>query len=798
VVLWHIRPLHYPAALKADATDDEKALHDRQTHAFRRCLRDWKRAAVKLRLAFAVAGALPHTPATVEEQLLEFIPFPLEPGHPARLITDLNADPPRVWHRADHDAVFIKDVSMALSAFDQGMWATFKEARPRRGNATTWMQSEATIAALATTKVSDRHHAALTIVCACVWDGLAEEEALRILREWASRCEKDGTFPEKRSSGDELELLVAWAYEHLSPGGPTPRDGGRGSGGRRSLTPCDAAAAAILAFVASEAGPDGVVAATLPELRRDAALGRLKSVAPGASGAISRTTLKRALATLKDRGLLEQEVVRVGRTWCSRFRLPAVPAPAAPEPEPAPEPAHPKPAVPQPKQPEAAADAKGAIVPSASKRLSQVQKRESLWAPLTPHGSIGGGLGDASPTGRGVRGEGQAPHGTSPASGTSAELDESAAHDLPALSTKTPETDPTSKPAASRAPRVRRPRPPRLLPLPLTETTSASGERQRRRRRRDEVPPLTAVVMEELRHALIDGTVRPHRLAAGLPDTLDDAALRAILEEARDALTPRPRLKDRFADALKRQAQRLLRLEAFAEISRQHVLARKAAASRPSSLPSISSSSPASSPPTDPFAALRAAQNRPLHELHPIERARRLVAHELSLVVLAPRSKEPPARSSWKSAQVTRTRMPALQTQLEAQGGEAGLAIVCGEVSGIVAVDLDDDSAVAWAKTNLPETPWRTKTGRGEHWFYQLPDGWKPPPGPLPYKGQLQAAGRYVVAPGSIHPDTGRPYEALGDWTRRKLELPTFHNDWLLDRAAKRTTRLKIIQSDDD
>jgi hypothetical protein len=191
------------------------------------------------------------------------------------------------------------------------------------------------------------------------------------------------------------------------------------------------------------------------------------------------------------------------------------------------------------------------------------------------------------------------------------------------------------------------------------------------------------------------------------------------------------------------------------------------------------SSSP-SVPPAHPFATLRAAQQRPLHELHPVERARRLVAHELSLVVLAPRSKEPPARSSWTSAQVTRTRMPALQAQLEAQleahGDEAGLAIVCGPVSGIVAVDLDDDSVVEWANTHLPKTPWRTKTGRGERWFYRLPDGWTPPTGPLPYKGQLQAAGRYVVAPGSIHPDTGRAYEALGDWTRAKAELPTFRN----------------------
>ncbi len=807
VVLWHIRPLHYPAALKADATDEEKAHHDRQTHAFRRCLRDWKRAAVKLRLAFAGAGALPHTPASVEQQLLEFIPFPLDAGHPASRVEALDADPPRVWRTSDHGPVLIKDVSMALSAFDQGMWATFKEARPRRGRATTWMQSEATLAALATTEAGDRHKAALTIVCACVWDGLPQDEALRTLREWAGRCVQDGTFPWRRHHGDELELLVAWAYKRLSPGGPTPRDptgggdgGGGGPGGRRGLTPCDAAAAAILAFVASEAGPDGLVAATLPELRREAALGRLTNGAAGSAAPISRTTLKRALATLKDRGLLEQEVVRVGRTWCSRFRLPALPADVERASA----------------RLEAVEDAIGA---SASIRSSQVQKRESLWAPRSPRGSNGGGLGDASPRGRGVRGEGPAPQANppsaarpeDPSSFVEAVVDpvvgpvDVRPAELPASPATSPETSLLAEASSAgvRGPRVRRPRTPRLLPLPFFETASPTGERQRRRRRRDELPPLTDAVVEELRRALIDGTVRPHRLAAGLPDTLDDASLRAVLEEARDALTPRPRLKDRFADALKRQAQRLLRLEAFAEVSRQHAAARKTASTRPSSEPSPSPSSPSpsspsasSGPPANPFAALYAAQQRPLHELHPIERARRLVAHELSLVVLAPRSKEPPARSSWTSAQVTRPRLPVLQAQLEAQGDEAGLAIVCGPVSGIVAVDLDDASAVAWAQKHLPGTPWRTKTGRGEHWFYRLPEGWTPPAGPLPYKGQLQAAGRYVVAPGSIHPDTGGRYEALGDWTKTKSELPNFRNEWLLDPEARRRQRLVIIKSE--
>jgi hypothetical protein len=815
VVLWHIRPLHYPAALKAGATDDEKAHHDRQTYAFRRCLRDWKRAAVKLRLAFAGAGALPHTPASVEQQLLEFIPFPLDPGHPASRVEALDADPPRVWRTSDHGPVLIKDVSMALAAFDQGMWATFKEARPRRGRATAWMQSEATLAALATTEAGDRHKAALTIVCACVWDGLPQDEALRTLREWASRCVQDGTFPWRRHQGDELELLVAWAYKRLSPGGPTPRDptgnggpDGGGSGGRRGLTPCDAAAAAILAFVAAEAGPDGLVAATLPELRREAALERLTNSAAGSAAPISRTTLKRALATLKARGLLEQEVVRVGRTWCSRFRLPTGPG-ALPE-------AHISDAAAPPLEASA-----GAIGASASMAHSRVQKRESLWAPSSPRGSIGGGLGDTSPSGRGVRGEGPAPSATAGSEEPSGFVEpvdapesggEPGLHELPASVSASPETSLLAEASSvgARGPRVRRPRTPRLLPLPFFEAASPTGERQRRRRRRDELPPLTDAVVEELRHALIDGTVRPHRLAAGLPDILDDAALRAVLEEARDALTPRPRLKDRFADALKRQAQRLLRLEAFAEVSRQHAAARKTASTRPpfaplpapspAPSPSSSPSSSSSEPPANPFAALYAAQQRPLHELHPIERARRLVAHELSLVVLAPRSKEPPARSSWTSAQVTRPRLPVLQGQLEAQheqtGDEAGLAIVCGPVSGVIAVDLDDASAVAWAQKHLPETPWRTKTGRGEHWFYRLPDGWTPPPGPLPYKGQLQAAGRYVVAPGSIHPYTGGRYEALGDWTRTKSELPNFRNEWLLDPEARRRQRLAIIKSE--
>jgi hypothetical protein len=801
VVLWHIRPLHYPAALKAGATDADKALHERQTIAFRRCLRDWKRAAVKLRLAFAGIGALPHTPATVEEQLLEYIPFPLDPSSPARLVNDLVDDAPRAWLIADHDPVLIKDVSMALSAFDQQMWTTFKEARPRRGRTTRWLESEATKAALQTTEQGDRHKAAVTIVCACVWDGLSEDETLATLREWAARCSHDGRFPWRRHSGDELEHVLAWGFKRLRPGGPTPRDAdlADGPGRKRGITPFDMAAAAVLAWIASEAGPDGLVATTLPELRKEAALA---SMAPGAStikvaGRIARTTLKRALAALKAQGLLEQEVVRVGRTWCSRFRLP------------------------QPAIPEVTSSAQRTAIPMVPEvQSSQVQKRESLWAPRSHRGSNGGGLGDASPSGRGVRGEGEGSstpssrnpgaNPGSPADPTTDPIDvdpttgDLADHLGPA--TETPETDsssasPTGRPTRQKRPR-RRQRSPRLLALPFiapAEDAVDSPRPRRRRRRRDEetVPPLTDLVLQELRGSLIDATVRPHRLAAGLPDVLDDDALRAVLEEARNGLTPRPRLKDRFVDILRRQAQRLLRLEAFAEVSRQTAEARKKRDAAPPPVPVTPSAPPPGFDPADPFAVIRQAQRRPLHELHPKERARRLSALELSLVVLSPRSKEPPPGSSWTSAQVTRTRLPVLDRQLDEQGDEAGLAIVCGPVSGIVAVDLDDDSAVAWARANLPKTPWRTRTGRGEHWFYRLPEGWSPP-AKLPYKGQLQSTGRYVVAPGSIHPDTGRVYEAHGDWTRPRSDLPLFRNEWLLDSRVLREQRLRVLKPDDE
>ena len=830
VCLWHIRPLHRPAALIADATPEQLGKHESMSAAFAAGLGYWRRAAVKLAFAFGPLGVEPHTVATADAQLLEHIPFPLAPSHPVGLIKDLHQDPPRLVAAHDHAPLLIEDISRPLGRYDAAMWAVLKASRPVKHRNTQWLSTPASQRALATTSLGDRHGAALTIVCACVWDGLSEAESLKTLRDWQVRCVDDGHFPWRRASGDELEHLVRWAAATLSPGGPTPRHGGGGDddgggGGRRALSAIDQAADRVLHAVIAAGG---CLAATLQELRRDAALAATEVGA--ALRPISRSTLKRALAALREGGFLTHEVTRVGRTWCSTFALVAkdrglavapVPAPVAP--------------VPAPTPPLTLARAENPADPDRGEiGLSLVQKRESLWVPGSGGFPDGGGSGDASPAGSGVRGEGRAelqPPAQDPAQDPaqgSVDVDQRQASaasdpvesDHVAGDEVSPENDRGEVGTGARARTSRRRRKTRrpaqaVLSFDAHEVAvtpaKAAIRRTRRRRRRgheDEVPPVTSLVIDEVRPVLVDAVLRRQLKDAGLADILDDVALTALLEEARGGMRPRARLKVNFTLALKRAAQRILRWRAFAQESLNRVEREKAYAqrrreadARPALRPASGPSTPsdqvggaASLPPVDAPAGFAAmAARRPLHLLHPVERVRRLVEQGLSVIPLPPRSKEPAANSSWTDAQLQARRLPVIIKELEPLGQDAGLAIICGVVSGVVVADLDDASAVAWATENLPATPWRTKTRRGEHWFYRLPETWTQPSS-LPYQGQLQSTGRYVVAPGSIHPDSGETYEALGDWTAPRSSLPVFDHAWLLGRGALRRARLRIVK----
>ena len=269
---------------------------------------------------------------------------------------------------------------------------------------------------------------------------------------------------------------------------------------------------------------------------------------------------------------------------------------------------------------------------------------------------------------------------------------------------------------------------------------------------------------------------------------LSDADHHALLEEARSELRVRPRVLKDFVGALRRRARRILRLRELAAASAEHALARQRARQRAAAMPPPDVETGADA--WDVYRKLLFAAVVPLHERAPSRRAQALVEHGLSLVPLKPRSKEPSIRQ-WSERQQKPATLRRLWAELEEAGDEAGLAIVCGRVSGVVACDFDDEAAVAWARANLPETPWRTKTTRGEHWFYRQPENFAAPTS-LPWKGELRADGQYVVAPGSLHPG-GERYLALGDWTAPKSALPTFDVRWLVDNAALRAARAKIL-----
>jgi hypothetical protein len=111
------------------------------------------------------------------------------------------------------------------------------------------------------------------------------------------------------------------------------------------------------------------------------------------------------------------------------------------------------------------------------------------------------------------------------------------------------------------------------------------------------------------------------------------------------------------------------------------------------------------------------------------------------------------------------------------------LAVITGEISGVVVVDADDRLALRWAVKRLPYTPWQTATARGFHLWYRHPgvrvaNRARIQTGDGALKIDVRGDGGYVIAPGSVHA-SGATYEAAGDWTEPRANVPVFWPGWL-------------------
>lgn len=164
---------------------------------------------------------------------------------------------------------------------------------------------------------------------------------------------------------------------------------------------------------------------------------------------------------------------------------------------------------------------------------------------------------------------------------------------------------------------------------------------------------------------------------------------------------------------------------------------------------------------------------------------------EMGLSVLPLHGKTPPVvggvQMGWARRQVERASFSMIHEWAQ-RGHLQNVGVVCGRVSrNLVVIDLDGDSAVNaffnWAESRLPQTySVRSGSGHGCHVYYictELPTTTRT-------KGfELRANGCYVVAPPSLHPETGSAYqpsrcdvarvsnlEPLREWIKGKIQRP--------------------------
>ena len=125
------------------------------------------------------------------------------------------------------------------------------------------------------------------------------------------------------------------------------------------------------------------------------------------------------------------------------------------------------------------------------------------------------------------------------------------------------------------------------------------------------------------------------------------------------------------------------------------------------------------------------------------------------------------------------------------------VGIATGRTSDLIVLDIDPRhggdfslEALEDAHGELPQTVEVKTGGGGRHLYFQFPEGIEIKNGSnvLGPGLDIKSTGGYVIAPPSIHPDTGQPY--AWEWSGDPEEVPiALLPDWLLKRLSESRTR---------
>ena len=93
----------------------------------------------------------------------------------------------------------------------------------------------------------------------------------------------------------------------------------------------------------------------------------------------------------------------------------------------------------------------------------------------------------------------------------------------------------------------------------------------------------------------------------------------------------------------------------------------------------------------------------------------------LDVVPLLRKSKKPPAFfKGWAQFKEQRPEREEVETWFKDRD-DMTVALVCGQ---FIVVDADTPEAMAWVEENIPQTPYKVRTGKGMHYYYNNPQNY--------------------------------------------------------------------------
>ena len=152
----------------------------------------------------------------------------------------------------------------------------------------------------------------------------------------------------------------------------------------------------------------------------------------------------------------------------------------------------------------------------------------------------------------------------------------------------------------------------------------------------------------------------------------------------------------------------------------------------------------------------------------------------LAIMPCVERGKKPALSRTGKEHAVATSDVDQIIKWWDATYPRSNIGIACTP-NQLAVIDIDGEEGIDWIRDNqmpMPTTATAT-TARGFHYYYRWPAGMRISTCQIAPKLEIRAAGAYVIAPPSIHPDGTRYRWSTGSTERCDWDaLPALPPEW--------------------